>query len=118
MNPERTAILLERALWIIMREFGYCRTDALKWLEDDTAHTPEADPVAIDHGPDAFMQVKRVSVIEWPTEPGFRSGRCKRCGQPTKEYSPGNFSVQCESCNHTDGIKRRDRMRRAKGQTP
>lgn len=30
-----------------------------------------------------------------------------RCGSPCQCYSPGNYSVQCRSCNERSGVRRR-----------
>lgn len=55
--------LLERALVLIMDEWGYSRERAIAWLNDDTTDwTPRPKPEPI--GLDAFIQVTRTSFIE------------------------------------------------------
>lgn len=66
MNKD-TNILLERALVIIMQEWGYSRKRALEWLSDDAEDwTPPAPRPAIRPG--AFIQVtRRTEVHTSPT---------------------------------------------------
>lgn len=68
---DRDKLLFERAIVLIMDEWGKTREEALAWLNDDEADwtlRPHVDcPTEIDGKP-AFMQVTRVSNC---APPGF-----------------------------------------------
>lgn len=68
MTPRET-ILFERALTVIMDEWGYTRERALAWLNDDSVDwtpRPQIDCPAVIDGKPAFMQVTRVTCITRP----------------------------------------------------
>ncbi len=75
---DRDQVLFERALVLIMDEWGKTREEALAWLNDDaTDWTPRPQteyPAEID-GKSAFIQVPRVSIVGWPTITGTFDSR-------------------------------------------
>jgi hypothetical protein len=87
-----TEVLLERAIILIMDEWGYTRERALEWLNDDTQDwTPRPQ---YDAPGGTFMQVTRKTVVA-------PESVCCRCGRKSWSNKPG------DACNlpQPDGPK-------------
>jgi hypothetical protein len=98
MTPERQAVLLDRAIILIMSEWGQSREQVTAWLNDDLYEWSEAVRPEVEYGPDnpsPFMQVTRESKVDMPSR--FFTGLYVR-------YKPtGEIVMLAEHMNVGDG---------------